>query len=443
MAEKFAVIRMEKYKTASAIYGISEERKRADGKEFAASDIDHERTKYNVVLHQTDGNWNDAIKEKIAAAGVKKVRDDAVRMIGAVVTASADFFTLNPKYEEPPLDGIDVRTDEEKQKWLYDEKTDRFFRDGYKFFVQTVLKGNEDAVLDARIDMDETTPHLQIYAVPLVKRSRTNKRGDVVEKMHLSAKDIFGNREDLRELQNQFHEMVVQHDKDFQRGLMVDWNLSPEEQKEAKRLHRTHVEYRKEQVRQLDEKHAELALAVSQGQDRVQELKGQEENLIQAIETEAAELANTAQMREIETEHLHAVMETAAEAEKRAKETEERIKELNKQEEAASRNLDELRRLEDAAARRLQTAKEVEAAAKYNTKQLQAEAGRCIDAMQTIQERIAPVGMQQLLADAAWEKVRRDLAAKGWTPDEVQGIVYDEARRRNGYDINRHGWDAR
>lgn len=444
MSERYAIFRMEKYSSAASIYGISQERCRADGKEFARSDIDRDQTQYNVIYKTTEGSWYKEIDKKIKEAGIGKVKADAVRMIGVVITASSDFFTLNPKYVEPPLDGIDVRTDEEKQKWLYDEKTKDFFDDGLKFFVDRVLKGRDDLILDARIDMDETTPHLQIYAVPIEERERVNKKGKTVRKNHLSAKTIVGGRERLRNLQDAFHEMAIKHDKDFNRGNKVEWDLSPEDQRESKRLHRNHVEFRKDQIQQLEERVAELDQAECQGKERVQELKGEVSNLEQQRDAVQSELMDLMQQRETEEQYLGQVMQAAEEARIEASRIQSRIEEQRKKERSMERKLRELSRYESNILLRIDNINKTAEMAKMNVLELQKQATEYKDAIDLITRQMGGFqGLQQALAQASWQRVMNDLQAKGWDAYEVQGIVYEEARRRNGYEVKRSGWDAR
>lgn len=223
----YGIMRMEKFKR-SACYGVCLERNREkdDGRNYARSEIDKDLTDCNIVLHGKGcKDFDEEISRQIKNAGVKE-RPDSVVMIGALFTASAEYFTINPAYV-PLQDGAeDTRTKEQKQKFLYDEKAQQYFEDCYQFYVHNVCQGDEDRVLHAKIDLDETTMHLQMYSVPLYERE--NKKG--VSKLHLSAKDIFGNRSDLRARQDAFHE-VVGKPRNLERGEKVDWDKSYEERK--------------------------------------------------------------------------------------------------------------------------------------------------------------------------------------------------------------------
>lgn len=240
----FQVMRLKKFKR-SACYGVGLERNRAEGRNFAKSDIDNGRTTDNVgLLISTD--FDKSVSDIIDRAGVK-LRPDSVAFVGALYTASADYFDLNPNYlpltEEQRLSinaGTmeDFRTDEQKQKYLNNEKAQSYFEDCLEFHINEFCQGDASRVFDARIDWDESTPHLQVYFVPLVERQ--NKHGDF--KMHLSAKDVFGNRADLRAHQDHFFEAVGRA-RGLERGELVNWDEDP---KERKKHEETHIHKRKE-----------------------------------------------------------------------------------------------------------------------------------------------------------------------------------------------------
>ena len=263
----YGVCRMDKYKRA-AVHGLGLERNRTaeDGRNFARSEIDKELTDFNVVMHGKDcEDFNAEISRQIKKAGVKE-RPDSIVAMGVLFTASADFFTKNPQYVELSEEqralvksGVmqDTRTAEQKLKYLYDEKAQQYFERCYRFCVRDIFQGDESRIFSAKIDMDEKTPHLQIYGVPLHKRE--NKKG--ISKMHLSAKDIFGNRGELRARQNRFFEQVSR-EYGFERGELVDWDKPYEERKKHEETYAHNMAQRKaqeaSQQAQIKQNHAEL-----------------------------------------------------------------------------------------------------------------------------------------------------------------------------------------
>lgn len=229
----YGIMRMKKF-ARSACYGVGLERNRTadDGRNYARSQIDKDLTDCNVVLHGKDcHDFNDEISRQIEKAGVKE-RPDSIVMVGVLFTASAEYFTINPAYVPLQEGAEDTRTREQKQKFLFDEKAQQYFEDCYQFCVNDVCQGDESRIFSAKIDFDETTPHLQMYIVPL--HERENKKG--ISKLHLSAKDVFGNRSDLRARQDRFHEQVGKP-RNLERGEKVDWDVSYEERKKHETTH--------------------------------------------------------------------------------------------------------------------------------------------------------------------------------------------------------------
>lgn len=236
----YGIMRIAKYKRP-AVYGIQQERCRESTTEkvFAASDIDKSQTCYNVSMVSCDGGFNKKINDVISRHGCN-ARKDSVVMIGCVCTASADFFNKNPDYVE----GSGSR------RWLCDDKAMSFFSDCLSYYVDAMCDGDIDRVLHARIDFDETTPHLQIYSVPIVEKEDGGYK--------LCAKDLVGNRTDLRKKQDLFHEYVGKP-RGLSRGDKVDWEMTPADQKR----HKETSKYRKEQfeslVKEIDRLKAKIA----------------------------------------------------------------------------------------------------------------------------------------------------------------------------------------
>lgn len=256
----YAVMRLEKFKR-SAVHGISLERNRTEKeeREFAASDIDKSQTPYNVDFLKTE-HWNSKITKIIKDNNVQE-RSNSVVMIGGVFTAAAEFFTQNPNYiPRDETTEIDLRTPEQKQKWIQDEKTMQFFKDCEQSYVDMVCDGDRSRLISSRIDFDERTPHLQCYSVPLFHDQ---------EKMKLSARDIFGDRAKMRAKQDYFYEKVGKQ-YGLERGEKVPWDKSPKEI----RKHKKTIDYKKEQNKKLE-------AALQRGVERGKQMKSSLETLKQ------------------------------------------------------------------------------------------------------------------------------------------------------------------
>lgn len=87
---QYGIHRVEKVKGGSGIGGLQQEEERE--KEYPGSDIDHTRTKDNIVLLDTTGGarWQHYVAEQIAAVGCR-VRRDSVKAITSIYTASPEY----------------------------------------------------------------------------------------------------------------------------------------------------------------------------------------------------------------------------------------------------------------------------------------------------------------------------------------------------------------
>ena len=122
--------------------------------------------------------------QKYESAG-NKIRSDAVRSIEYLLTASPEFFNEGPKNER----------DERLKKWCAAQ-------------VDFLKKEHgEKNILCMYLHMDEKTPHIEAYVVPIDGKGKLN------------CKAFFGARKALNELQTRY----AAHNKDFglQRGLVA------------------------------------------------------------------------------------------------------------------------------------------------------------------------------------------------------------------------------
>lgn len=190
------IVRIAKFKR-SAVFGLQLERQRTkdDGRNFAYSDIDKDRTDQNLHIKQTK-SWNREITKQLKQANVKERKDSNV-VLGAVFTASKEFFEKHPD---------DVL---------------QYFKECYWFYIKNYCGGNPDKILDCTIDFDEETPHMQIYSIPTIEKDGVTR---------LSAKELVGNRNDLRKMQDLFHSEICKK-RGFERGELVRWDLPYEERK--------------------------------------------------------------------------------------------------------------------------------------------------------------------------------------------------------------------
>jgi len=182
----FAILHMQKLK-GQAVKGIQfhNQREKESQTNF---DIDKEREHLNYDLIHGDQkiNYNEKIEEIIKNGVVsdKKIRKDAVRVCGFLVTSDKAFFdNLTP--------------DQEKD----------YFQSSLEFFKE---KYGEENIAYATVHKDEKTPHMHVGLVPITEDGR------------LSAKDMFKGKVVMHKLQDDFHAHVKESGFDLERGVSSD-----------------------------------------------------------------------------------------------------------------------------------------------------------------------------------------------------------------------------
>lgn len=182
----------------------------------------------NVSLVQSD-NWMQDIQQEIDRAGAH-TRSNSVVALDTIYTASHEFFQGKTNAEN-----------------------DKFFEDCLRFHQRKF-----GHVISAVIHYDETTAHMHVISVPLTKDGR------------LSARDVIGNRTQMRRAQTEFYEQVGRG-YGLERGVQQD---GPE-----KREHITAQEHRLREVRQETQRELNTLGAISHREqterERVKRLRRQ------------------------------------------------------------------------------------------------------------------------------------------------------------------------
>ena len=163
------------------------------------------------LLHSN--NWMQDIQQEIDRAGAR-TRSNSVIALDTIYTASREFFTGRGNAEN-----------------------DEFFQDCLQFHQQ-----HFGHVISAVVHYDETTPHMHVVSVPLTRDGR------------LSARDVVGNRTQMRRTQTEFYEQVGKG-YGLERGVQQD---GPE-----KAQHITAQEHRLREVQQETQRELDKLGAVS------------------------------------------------------------------------------------------------------------------------------------------------------------------------------------
>ena len=307
MGQQYGIHRVEKIKGGSGIGGIERENRRE--RDYPGSDIDHSRTKDNVVLMDTtEGKrWQHYVAEQIAAVGCR-VRKDSVRTITAIYTASPDYMTSLSK-----------------------EQQLSYFQDCLAWHEKTYGKP-----FYAIIHMDEATPHMHVTGIPFQER----EGGKIV----LSAKTCLGGRQALAQKQEDFYKSVCEP-----RGLDHHHVREPHQQRE----HLDSIEYKisQEEQRLLDQIER-LLPEPEPGQDMIQakerlfsRLFGRDEVIVSRqeldrLQQQAEQVPQLIQDREKALEEVQGIRKQADSLYKAATEAgEARLHELQEQITEAERML--------------------------------------------------------------------------------------------------------
>ena len=196
----YFVLHMDKFKK-EAIRGIQSHNRR-ERESHSNPDIDYDRSSANYELHESAStNYAETIQRRIDALQLAKaVRKDAVRMCGLIVTSDSAFFqSLSP------------------------EDTRRFFEESKAFLMDFVGAEN---VVSAMVHMDEKTPHMHFFHVPVTQDGRLN------------ANKIY-TRQSLRKLQSELPAYLQSRGFAIERGVeqtpgSAKKHLDPREFKQQK-----------------------------------------------------------------------------------------------------------------------------------------------------------------------------------------------------------------
>ena len=178
MKAQYAILRFAKYK-GPEIGHIESHNERTKEKYASNPDVDTSCSHLNFHLVTPQRKYRAEAEKQIAEAGCR-TRSDSVRVVEALVTASPEFFKGKKKSE-----------------------VKAYFQEALDF-----IREHQDpkTIISAVVHMDEKTPHMHLFFVPLTADKR------------LSAKEIVGNKKKLTQWQDRFWEHMVKKYPDLERG---------------------------------------------------------------------------------------------------------------------------------------------------------------------------------------------------------------------------------
>ena len=321
----YQVLRIEKFSNGD-LGKIGAETERT-AKRHRNEDIDKERTPLNYYFKKSEGGlhaqWKQTMQDLNATF---KETKKAVAFEGVIVTSDKAFFEEHGYVPGEPLP----------------PKLQKFFADSYAFLKRQIgYHGGDQNILSAAVHLDETTPHLQLYYIPVVDEGRKkvyakgadgkvlrNEKGSPIQAKDKSGKSLYertqleqpkicssefweqrGAQGSFGNLQDEFHEQVARY-----------YGLERGEVGSSKK-HTTKYQWQKQQQEQeLAEKAAALTQANAQIEEAEEKLK-QTQFRADLAEGRQAHAEREAQRLERERERLTrevAPLTAAAEAFKQA-----------------------------------------------------------------------------------------------------------------------------
>lgn len=159
----FAIIRTKKLKSFGAVVRSGKHTFR----EQPTPNADAAMTPKNKIVGATSA---ESLKARLRDRLPDKIKGRSVLCIEYLITASPDAF--------------------KRHGGLLDEMGDGYFNDALKWLQQRHGKEN---VIASAVHLDETTPHMVAYVVPMTSDNR------------LSCRDFLGGKEKMKKLQTDFH----------------------------------------------------------------------------------------------------------------------------------------------------------------------------------------------------------------------------------------------
>ena len=283
----YQVLRIEKFSKGD-LGKIGAETERA-AKRHRNEDIDSERTPLNYYFKKSEGGLNAQWKQTMQSLNATfKETKKAVAFEGVIITSDKTFFEAHGYVPGEPLP-LELQ---------------RFFADSYAFLKRQIgYHGGDQNILSAAVHLDETTPHLQLYYIPVVDEGRKkvyakgadgkvlrNEKGSPVQAKDKNGKSLYertqleqpkicssefweqrGAQASFGNLQDEFHEQVARY-YGLERGEVG-----------SNKKHTTKYQWQKQQQEQeLAEKAAALTQKTAQIEEADKVLQDKNANITAA-----------------------------------------------------------------------------------------------------------------------------------------------------------------
>ena len=190
----FAIIRVTKITSREQAQSVAHHNYRTQ--ETLNADPTLRHLNQELVNHAQRSYWELA-SERIQELQLPRLRQDAVRVVEVLLTASEEKFPKDPTTGQ--------RADIRGSQWVQDNLD----------FLQK--KYGAENVIGCMLHQDESTPHLHALVVPITQEQRLHKGERVGAVVRLAARDLF-NPTALRQLQTEYAQAMKPYG--LQRGVM-------------------------------------------------------------------------------------------------------------------------------------------------------------------------------------------------------------------------------
>lgn len=168
-----------------------------------------------------------------------------------------------------------------------ESETKRFFEEAYKFACN---KCGEKNIISAVVHLDETTPHMHLTYIPVVKGK--NKKGELIDKVNCS--EFWKGFNSYGELQDKFYEHMKEQGFELERGQKV-------EDLEEKRQHLSVQKYKEvtlqEKIAKLEVEKSEAEALLNQIDTTINELHDKETHSKKQLESGLKALKEVASVK--------------------------------------------------------------------------------------------------------------------------------------------------
>ncbi len=229
----YAIIRNANYKRDN-LAGLYKHNERKNTN-YSNKDIDKNKSINNYSIKKCNTTYLNAIKQLIKENNLKcRITSYTNLVCEFIITSDKEFFET-----------------------IGEEETKRYFQTAYNFVAN--YKGlGEKYILSAKVHMDESTPHLHLVFVPVI-RKLDKKSATTVNKIACS--EYWKGKDSYKKLQDNFYQYITDNGFNLERGKTREVeHISTEKLKQITNYDNIKYELKQEEIKPLDTKNTSLII---------------------------------------------------------------------------------------------------------------------------------------------------------------------------------------